>query len=341
MTETRTTTPGRRYHLVASLTAGAVLGVLVGLAITAAEPVPGLPEPPAVVRVALPLVRVLLDVAAVVTTGLCLLSLLVGFDRPKLSAPLLLGARRAAVQTSLLWVGAALATLVLQAAELRPGAPLTAASVVEYVVTIAAGKALVFVAVFGLLCFGLALWSVRAGDRVPAELLAAVALFALLPLPVTGHATNPRWHDFTMISMELHVLAAAAWTGGLGAVVVVLAANRTLLAHALPRFSKLATACVLVVTATGVFNGFVELVVSPTLGVVEGLFTTDYGLLLLLKVVCLVALGLLGAKMRYRLLPAVTAHKPTALVTWAAVELGVMGLAFGIATVLTRAPINV
>jgi len=337
---TRTTPVGNRYHLVAVLVAGAVVGVLVGLALTATSPIPGLPEPAAVVRVGLPVVRVLLDVAAVVTVGLCLLPLLVGFDRPRLTEPLMLGARRASMYSSLVWLVTALVTLIMQTAELRPGTDVSTAAVANYVSTIGAGKALVFVAVFALLCFGLALWSVVAGESVPAELRAAVALFALLPLPVTGHATNWRMHDFTMISMELHVLSAATWTGGLGAVVVVLAANRALLAHALPRFSKLATVCLVLVTVTGAFNGFVELAVSPTLTVLGGLFTTGYGILLVLKTLCLLTLAVLGARIRWKLLPAVTAHKPTALVTWAAVELGVMGLAFGLATVLTRAPIN-
>jgi copper resistance protein D len=143
-----------------------------------------------------------------------------------------------------------------------------------------------------------------------------------------------------MISMELHVLSAATWTGGLGALVVVLGANRTLLAHALPRFSKLATVCLVVVTVTGLFNGLVELAVNPSRTVFEGLFTSDYGILLGLKSLCLVTLAVLGARIRWRLMPAIAAHKATALLAWAAVELGVMGLAFGIASVLTRAPIT-
>ncbi|WP_424183680.1 copper resistance D family protein [Actinokineospora sp. G85] len=340
MTPTRTTATENRYHLAGVLVVSSLVGVLVGLAITATAPIPGLPQPAAVVRVGLPVVRVLLDMAAVVTVGLCLLPLLVGFDPPRSALPLLRGARRIAMFSSLVWVVTALVVLVLQTGEIRPGAAVSFTAITEYVSAVGAGKALVFVAVFALLCFGLSVWSLRSAEAVPTELRAAVALFALLPLPVTGHASSWRWQDFTMISMELHVMSAAAWTGGLGAVAVLLAGNRTLLAHTLPRFSKLATACLVLVTITGVFNGYVELAVSPSLSLVEGLFTTGYGVLLLLKTGCLLALGALGAHIRWRLLPAIAAHKTTALVTWAAVELGVMGLAFGLATVLTRAPIN-
>ncbi|GLZ41292.1 CopD family protein [Actinokineospora sp. NBRC 105648] len=339
MSQTRTTATARP-HLVAVLVACSVVGVLIGLTIVATEPVPGLPEPGAVVRVGLPVVRVLLDMSAVITVGLCLLPLVIGFDRPKLAEPVLAVARRVAMVAALVWATAALVALVLQTAELKPGQNVSAAAVLEYVDTVGAGKALLFVAIFALISFALSLWSVRVGELVPAELRAAVAMFALLPLPVTGHATNWRWHDFTMISMELHVLSAAAWTGGLGAVVVLLSANRTLLALALPRFSRLATICLLVVTATGVFNGAVELLVNPTHSLWTALFTTSYGVLLVLKTACLIGLAALGATIRWRLMPAIAAHQRTALLGWATMELGIMGLAFGFAVILSRAPVS-
>lgn len=339
MSETRTIAR-HRYQLATVLVASSIVGVLIGLAIIATEPIPGLPQPDAVVRVGLPIVRVLLDMAAVVTVGLCLLPLLVGFERPVLSEPALSVARRVAMASSLVWVTTALVAIVLQTAELRPEQDVSLSAVGDYIGTVGAGKALMFVAVFALLTFVLSLVAVRVGENMPAELRAAVALFALLPLPVTGHATNWRWHDFTMISMELHVMSAAAWTGGLGAVVALLAANRTLLGHALPRFSKLATICLVVVTATGLFNGLIELAVNPTRTLFEGLFETSYGILVLLKIACLVALAALGAHVRWRLMPAVIAHKRTAMLSWVAVELAVMGLAFGFAVILTRAPVS-
>jgi putative copper resistance protein D len=165
-------------------------------------------------------------------------------------------------------------------------------------------------------------------------------LFALLPLPVTGHATNWRWQDYAMISMELHVLGAAVWTGGLGAVVVALTANRTLLAHTLPRFSRLATACLCVVAATGLFNAAVELGSVPGRGLFEVLFGSGYGTLVILKLACFGALAALGANIRWRLLPGIVRHQRTALIGWAALEIAVMCAAFGFAVVLTRTPVG-
>jgi putative copper resistance protein D len=325
--------------LVTVLVTAALAGVLIGLAITATNALPGLAEPDAMVRYGIPIVRVLLDMAAVVTVGLCLLPLLIGFDRPKLAEAVLAGTRRVAVASALTWAIAALVALVLQTAELRLSETVTLTAVWDYVRTVGGGKALIAVFLLAMLCAGLAAWSVRKGETVPAELRAAAALFTLLPLPVTGHATNWTWHDITMVSMELHVMAAVTWTGGLGAVVVLLATNRTLLAHALPRFSKLAVICLAVSAGTGLFNGFAELLLTPGSDLWRDLFGTNYGILVLLKITCVVLLAVLGANIRWRLLPGILRHQRTALVGWAAAELAIMGLAFGFAVILARAPV--
>jgi copper resistance protein D len=328
-----------RFALVGVLVSAAIIGVLIGLLITVTAALPGLAEPDAVVRYGIPVVRVLLDLAAVVTVGLSLLPLLIGFDRPKLAEAVLAPTRRVTVASALTWAITALVALVLQTAELRPSQSVTLTSIWEYVRTVGAGKALLAVFLFAMLCAALAAWTVRKGESVPAELRAAAALFTLLPLPVTGHAADWSWHDITMVSMELHVLAAVTWTGGLGAVVVLLAANRTLLAHALPRFSKLAGVCIALSSVTGLFNGIAELVLTPGSSLWRDLFGTGYGALVLLKIACVVLLGLLGANIRWRLLPAILRHQRTALVGWATAELAIMGLAFGFAVVLTRAPV--
>lgn len=338
MTQTRTTATPARYRLVAVPVASSIVGVLAALAIVAAGPVAGLAEPEAVVRYGLPVARVLLDLAAVTTVGLCLLPLLVGPDDRRAAGPVLAASRVGAAASSLVWLVSALVVLVLQTAELRPGANVSFGAVTGYLATVGAGKALLLVAGLALVSFGLAVAAVRVGDAVPVELRAAIALFALLPLPVTGHATTWRWHEVTLVAMELHVMSTAVWTGGLGAIIVLLAANRRVLVTALPRFSRLATVCLLVVVATGVFNAAVELALSPA-GVLGALFGTPYGLLVLLKVGCVGLLAALGGAIRFRLLPAILRHERTALAAWAAAELAVMGLAFGLAVVLTRAPV--
>ncbi|NIH86198.1 copper resistance D family protein [Amycolatopsis granulosa] len=335
------TTSRVRLQAMAAVVAAALAGVLIGVALTATAPVPGVAEVSEVVSVAIPIVRVLLDLAAVTTIGLALLSVLVGYDRPKLTEPILRRARPVALAASLVWATTALVTLVLQTAEYRPQvATVSFADIGAYVVAVGAGKALLVVAALALVQVGLGVLTLRHGEKVPAEVRVGLGLFALLPLPVTGHAANWNYHDYTMISMELHVMAAVAWTGGLGAMVVLLAANRTLLAHALPRFSKLATVCLALTVVTGLFNGVVEILLNPTMNLVTALLTTPYGRLVLLKALCAAGIGALGGVVRWKLMPRIARHERTALATWATLELTVMGLAFGFAVVLTRAPVS-
>jgi putative copper resistance protein D len=322
--------------------AAGLAGALIGVALSTTAQIPGVENVSEVVTVAIPIVRVLLDLAAVVTIGLSLLSVLVGYDRPKLSEPVMKLARPAAVASALVWAVTALVALVLQTAEYRPQLKtISLTDVWAYIVEVGAGKALLIVAVLALLHGLIGLLSLRHGEKVPAEVRVGLGLFALLPLPVTGHASNWTYHDYTMISMELHVMSAVTWTGGLGAMTVLLIGNRTLLAHAMPRFSKLATLCLIASTVTGLFNGLVEILLNPVLSFWAGLFTTPYGQLMLLKLACTGVIALLGAHARWRLMPQIIRHNRTALAKWATLELTVMGLAFGFAVVLARAPVAV
>jgi putative copper resistance protein D len=246
----------------------------------------------------------------------------------------------AAVFSSAIWLLAALASLIFETADLNVGKPLSVAEIVNYVRQIASGQALVIVACAALVYLVIALVTLVRGEVVPVELQITIALFTLLPLPVTGHAdSGTSWQDVNMISMELHVVGAVAWTGGLLAVMLLVAANRTLLATALPRYSRIATVCVFLTMITGLFNGWLELYQTPGVHWYLALFTSGYGQILLLKGGCLTAAALLGAHARFKLMPKIAERKATAIITWATVELAVMGLAFGLAAVLVRAPV--
>lgn len=339
MTVSRTTTPTSRYWIVGGLLVGGAVGVFLGLGLSTTPEAVGVAEPGAVVRFAHPLVRTLLDLAATVVVGLSLLPKLLGFDRPAVTEPVMRVARPAAVVAAAVWAFTALLSIVIRAYETRPDVTVTMGSVVDYVQRVGAGQGLLFSAVCALAYVVVGVMAVRRGESVPAELRILISMFGLLPLPVTGHASNWKYHDYSMISMELHVLGAAAWSGGLAALVVLVAHRRGLLAEALPKFSKLATISLVLVSVTGLFNGLLELVLNPVVGLPGSLFTTSYGLVLLGKVVCAVILALLGANIRWRLLPHIAQHRTTAIVGWATVEVTIMGIAFGLAVVLSRAPV--
>lgn len=324
---------------IAVLACGALAAVLLGTTLTADGPIPGLLEPAALVHFGLPIVRVLLEIGAILTVGLSVLAKLLGFDRPAQTEPIMDPARRAAVLTAMLWAICALLAVVLQTAELYPGRAVTLGLVVDYVRQVGSGQGLVASAALATVYLGFGLLAVRHGESVPAELRIVIALFALLPIPVTGHASNWRWHDISMVSMELHVMGAAAWTGGLVSLVIMLVARPRLLGDVLPRFSKIATLSLVLVGVTGVLNATTELLLTPGLPFPSGIVTTGYGQLVLAKLGCLAVLGLLGANIRWRLLPLIIRCRPTALLGWASLEIAVMGVAYGLGVALSRAPV--
>ncbi|MGN9841757.1 copper resistance D family protein [Nonomuraea sp. H19] len=318
----------------------AVVSAVAASSLTAQESVPGIPMPGPMVSVGLPVVRVLLDVAAVAVVGLSLLPKLLGFDDPERTEPVMLRVRPLAVLAAWAWAICALLTIVFQTAELNPGSVPTFGMIAEYVGNVGTGQGLLFSAACALAAAGIGLMAVRFGEKVPAELRLIVALFGLLPIPVTGHAVNSVWHDPIMISMEIHVMGAAAWTGGLVATAVFVAPHRGLLAVALPKFSRIATVCLLLVGLSGLINGLGTMALTPGVRLPDAIVTSHYGLLVVVKTALVALLVPLAAHIRFRLLPAVRQGRATALVGWAAAEVAVMGLAYGVAVAITRASIG-
>jgi putative copper resistance protein D len=173
--------------------------------------------------------------------------------------------------------------------------------------------------------------------------LAAGALFALLPVAMTGHAHGNGGHDLASISAGMHVVSVAAWVGGLAALLVGgrrLAGNE--LVTAVARYSSLAGLCLLLTTVSGVVNAYVRVV---TFG---ALFDSRYGNLVLVKTAALVVLAGFGAAHRRftirRLVAArdgdepglVSARRP--FLRLGAAELVVMGIAIALGAALSLSP---
>ena len=135
--------------------------------------------------------------------GLSLLSMLVGSTRASAARieAVLESPRRLSVWASALWLGCALLSIVLLSVELEPERAVSTAPVWSYVTNIPAGKGLLTSAGLAVLSIWLCRVAVTHGEGVPAELRIGVVLFGLLPLPLTGHAADWRYHE----------VAAAAW----------------------------------------------------------------------------------------------------------------------------------
>ncbi|SHE65199.1 CopD family protein [Streptoalloteichus hindustanus] len=335
----RTAAPARAPRRLGGAALAALAGAALGAWWTAdaVPPVPGLPEPGAAVRLVLPMTRLVMDLAAVAAVGLGTLPWLLRGARPREVDPVRVVAHRAGVVLGAGWAATALVLLWLQTAELAgSGLSVDTATVVEYATTVSAGRALLVTTACALLV-ALTHFAALAGRSAPAGLGATTALLGLLPTPLTGHAADMAHHTLSVVAIGVHAAAAAVWVGGLGALLSLVVPRRGALATALPAFSRLATAAVVAV----VLSGLVTAVVRLAGELPEALVLTRYGVLVLAKTACLLALAALGGHVRRRLLPLVVAHRATPLAAWVTAELVVMGLALGLAAVLARTPTGI
>ncbi|HEX4220740.1 MAG TPA: CopD family protein [Pseudonocardiaceae bacterium] len=316
------------------LVAGTLLAALVAAGFDLLPTVTGVPTPGMVINYGLPVSRAFTDLAAMAMFGFGLVPLLLPDCPPARRR----AALRASTVANALLVLSAMLSLTLEAADVWFGQPLTFGLLVNYVGTEETGQALVATAALGLVCLAVNRFSMGRPDAVPTELRLVLAGVALLPLPLTGHGEDSLYHGLIMLTREAHVVSAAAWTGGLFALALLVSRHRRELAVALPRFSTLATVMLLVVGFTGIVDALVQLADTPGVGL-AGLWSSRYGLIVLAKLACLIVLALLGGRIRFRLLPAVRDGRRVALLGWASLELTVMGLAYGLAAVLSHSPV--
>nr|WP_307852538.1 cytochrome c oxidase assembly protein [Glaciihabitans sp. dw_435] len=159
------------------------------------------------------------------------------------------------------------------------------------------------------------------------------AVVGIVPMSLQGHAGDQASHDSAITAIWLHVLFAAIWLGGLLTIIIsrdVLGTKR--LAKVLERYSTLALISFVVVAASGYVSAEIRVGTFANL-------LTPYGILVLVKIFVLGALGLFGVVQRRFVIDRMV-KSPTGgkgyfwwLVT---AELAFMGLASGVAVALSR-----
>jgi copper resistance protein D len=133
------------------------------------------------------------------------------------------------------------------------------------------------------------------------------ALGLIATIAWTGHAgaTLGETGDLHLTADVLHLIAAAAWLGGLVSLALLLAAARrhqagawaSLTGDAAQRFSTLGIIIVGVLLITGIVNAWI------LVGSFHALFITEYGQLLMLKIVVFVIMLVFAAVNRFWLTP--------------------------------------
>ncbi|MEV8353975.1 cytochrome c oxidase assembly protein [Streptomyces niveus] len=322
-----------------ALLLGAALSTAVAAALlvlwpggTSAEQVPGIQGPDALTTWALPVARTVANSAAVAVIGALLLVTVLLPGGRRLDGTKLRYMTWAAVAAAV-WTAASAALLVFTLSDLfaRPVGQVLAPDVLaDFVLTDAQGRSYALMAgagaILATVCpgIGTARWA-------RAALLLAVA--GLLPPAFTGHSAEAGNHDAAVTSLALHLVGVAVWVGGLALLLVAAVRRDAGLGTAVRRFSALAFWAFVAVAASGVVNAVVRL---PS---AADVFSSRYGVLVLLKTVALLILGVLGRWHRQRVLPTVGdggSRRP--FVKLAAGELLLMAAAMGLATALSRTP---
>lgn len=161
----------------------------------------------------------------------------------------------------------------------------------------------------------------------------AFSVLALVPMAQQGHAAGASGHDAAISSLGLHLVFAAVWLGGLLTIVVLRSTlDRDRIGVIIARYSTFALVSFVVVAVSGYVNAALRV------GSLDGLLR-PYGVLVLVKVAALLALGVFGAVQRRILIRRM--NRPEASGTrefwWLIVaELGFMGIASGVAAALAR-----
>ncbi|KRC61479.1 copper transporter [Agromyces sp. Root81] len=200
----------------------------------------------------------------------------------------------------------------------------------QFVTTIPLGQAwlttTLVAAAVTVLCF-----AVR--NHTALVFVTVLAVASLVPLAQQGHAAGAAGHAAAVTGLGLHLVFASAWLGGLVTIVLLkgeLGEKR--LPVVLARYSTVALISFIVVALSGYASAALRI------GDWDQLFT-PYGMLVVVKVVALIALGLFGAAQRRFLIGRMSRGDGSrnGSFWWLVVaELAFMGLASGAAAALAR-----
>ncbi len=158
------------------------------------------------------------------------------------------------------------------------------------------------------------------------------AALALVPMSLQGHSGDLASHDSAISAIWVHVLGAAVWLGGILTLALVSRAVDTARLSALvARYSSIALVAFVAVAVSGYASAEIRV------GTLENLLT-PYGILVLVKVAALGALGLFGAVYRRYFVARLSQDGDRRRWFWRLVvaEVAFMGLASGVAAALAR-----
>ncbi|WP_161632036.1 cytochrome c oxidase assembly protein [Nakamurella lactea] len=315
--------------------AAAAIVVCVAVGITAAvqprDAFLGLPDPGVLTSYGLPAVKGIFDLSTALTFGWLLAAAL--YAPPQRSGIFTVSGYRAVRAASLsatVWAVSGLALVPLNVSE-ASGATLAhslgGGSILSGLQALESIRAPLIAAVGALLIAIISRSVLRPGG---AFLLLALAVAAVVPMAIAGHAAQSGDHDLASNTMIYHLVGVSVWIGGLVALIGLARQRADHLGVIAQRYSNTALVAFIAVTLSGVGNAWLRF------SRWSDVFSTEYGTLVIAKTVLLVVLGVIGFLHRRVTLPAVAAGKRRPLTRLAVVETLLMATTMGIAVALGR-----
>ena len=162
--------------------------------------------------------------------------------------------------------------------------------------------------------------------------MAVATTLALIPMALQGHSGDEASHDSAISAIWVHIVFAALWLGGLLVIAIVsFAVDKKRLGDLVARYSSIALVSFVAVAVSGYVSAQIRV------GTIENLLS-PYGILVLVKVAALGALGLFGVVYRRYFIARLSGDEGRRRWFWWLVvaEVGFMGLASGVAAALAR-----
>ena len=285
-----------------------------------------IPDPGSLTGWGLPIIKVVTDFAAVATIGFLVAAVFLLPSSEASVQGLSVNAVRIASRAAVVWSVSTIMLYVLTVSD-QFAVPVHKSFSWAFLSGLASdptGRGILGQAAVALLVAIAARWTI--GVK-PLALILGLALAGLAPISLTGHAAGSGSHDLATMSLLLHIVGASLWVGGLAALGWVALHGSKRLTPAVARYSVLAAWCLAIVAVSGATNAAVRL------GSFGKLFSSDYGVLVIGKIVAIIALALFGLRQR-RLIVA----QGKGFLRLAGSELLVMAMTIGLAVALSRTP---
>ena len=318
-------TKPKSFVAIAAALAGMLIAIWVGMTVSGAAAPLALGDPGDFVRWASPIAKSITNLAMAVTIGTLVLA---AWALPN-GSKRLARALNIAGLSGMAWVLFGVFDIVLRFSSIT-NSPIDSsakfsAGLWQFITEIPLGQALaISLIIASIASFGaLMLSSLRS-----TLFLAIIALAAIVPIALTGHAAGQLNHGTAVNAIGMHLVAITVWLGGLVAVMFLRGKENDKNFDLVSRYSTLALWAFAITAISGVTSAWVRVVDF------ENLFTS-YGVVVLGKVLVLTILGAFGFAYRRGIVAKIKSGGSRLFAKLAVVEVAFMGIAAGLGTTLT------